>query len=277
MQLDYRQTPTASALALIGTTAQATGVQVEEALGLDADDVSYVTTTGPGLKKAIVRDVVVKLPKEITLRGAFTAPAASLDTLVRQYVAALSPLAIRDIPGGVATDPVLDYTGSNGTLRRKVGMTRMKMPRKSDVGPTAREFELTFESWEAGWGAATPTTVTLSAGSNSVTVGGELPVYPVFTFGGTSYGPVTVASTTDGGRQVTVSTSFGSSPTTVLVVDMDPEQELVTANGATLLNSLVLGTDRRFRLYPGANTLTVTVTGTPSITVEWYPRWTTPE
>lgn len=276
MRLEYLPTPASATGAVLPLEGpEAAGILIVQArTGFGLPKAKAVTTRGPGQRAASVRDVLVDLPHEMSVTGTFV--AADLDDWVQRYEDALAPWTDRMVAAAAGLTPalpVLRASNSTGQWQRRV-ITREF--HKDQDGPAGggQAFEIVWESNDPVWFAANARTQSLVTGSNTVTVGGSLAVYPTITVtpGGGGVSSVVIASVT-AGRQVSVASTVNPGSVLTLNLDPDPTVELAvitTAGVGASAQGGMAATDRRFPLLPGANILTVSYSGpTPQITIAW--------
>ena len=273
MRIEFAPSPTSlDVLPLVGPEAEHL-LRVRHIDGFGNPRARAITTGGPGLALANVREVLPELPVEMTLAGLFVAD--DLDAVVRRYSALLDFMAGHQPGSSAYTSAVLRLQDSVGILQRRVLVKDVHLPRDASLGTRTREFEVVFESWEPSWVNPSRRTPSLgtTAGTKTVTNAGRWPVYPLFTFtaGGSGLTNLTLASTTDAGRQVSFTTTYAAG--TVLTVDMDPRNELAVVGSASQQAVMAFG-DRRFQLWPGDNTLSLSFAGTlAAATCAFFELW----
>lgn len=275
MKIEYRPTTTSDlVIPLVGDEATPI-IVVESAEGFTNPRGRFVTTTGPGLRRARVREALPDLPVQMSLRGVFV--AHDLEYWVRRYAAALDFMNGRSAGTTVYEEGVLRWEDANGALHRRVVPKEVNLPRSTETLFSPR-FDFVFESYDPAWFNPSVQSYTFTGASPitaTVPVGGNWPVFPKFTItaaGGGSFSVLTVKSNTDGGKQVSVSYTVNASST--LIINMDPHEDLALVGTASQQGGCAT-TDRRFMLYRGDNSITVSWTGTTPalIKAEWYELW----
>lgn len=269
--------PDDTRLPLIGEEARMLGVVVEDVSGLTDADARVVATGGPGQPAQAVREVLATVPSEITLAGVFVSTGStgsSAAMVAYRYAAALDPM--RGLaPEAPYAQPRLRYVTDSGVYERSVVVLGIRFPRRAGEW-NARRFELTLASYEPYWTEAYARTRPLVAGQNQVTVGGVWFVYPRLRFvaGAGGLTNLTITATTDGGRQLSFTTTYPQG--TELVVDNDPLAATIALVGQASQQGVMANSDRRFRLWPGrTNVIELQYSGTlASATIEWQERWT---
>ncbi len=108
-------------------------------------------------------------------------------------------------------------------------------------------------------------TATTLAGAGTATNTGNFKASPVLIVTGSAAGPIVIANTT-AGRTVTVTTAIPAAQ--LLVIDFKARTVLLNAVNRY---DLVTGTPQWFDIAPGANTITYSGGGTPSLS--WNDSW----
>lgn len=253
---------------------------IDELNGFGNPRARTITSTGPGLWGARVREVLPEVPQEMSLRGVVIGDTvAELTENVRYYTAAMDFMQ----GNGPADDPwsmsLLRLADEVGTLQRRVVVTGVDLPRVKGVGIAATRFAFDFEAWDPAWVDPADREQALIVGANVVRVGGRWPVYPriTLTAGGGGLINPSVVSSTEQGRGLHFTRTYDSG--TVLTVDMDPDHELALV-GDAIQNEYLTLTDTRFRLWPktaafsGDNAIVISYTGSlASAVVAWRELW----
>lgn len=234
-----------------------------------------VTTSGPAMVGARVREVLPEVPVEMHLAGDLVADSpAELDFLVRRYAATLDFMRGRR-PASNWQPGLLRLRDGQGVLERRVTVREVDISRSRGRGVTARRIEVTFDAWDAAWVNPIVQRQPLGLGQTTFWVGGVWPVYPVIRLvaGPGGFAAPAILSLTHDERGLTFQSTAAYPQGAELVIDMDPEAEIAVVGDASQHGQIELG-GRRFQLFPGLNTLTLTYTGVlASATVEWRELW----